>query len=66
MHSIYRNDDKTWSVARVTTVWIENAAVSDVQVMFDRLSFGTALRLVNCLNGGASIDVNSVVEMCAV
>lgn len=64
MHTMQRNENKTWVVGRVE---YENGKPMFL-VLFDKISFANALRLVNCLNGGVNIvdaSILKILEACA-
>lgn len=65
MHTMSRDSDKTWCVGRM----VDYATGTQFDVMFSKMSFDGALRLVNVLNGGTGqlgvMVTPSIWEMCA-
>lgn len=60
MHTISRDSDKTWCVGRM----VDYETGTQFDVMFSKLSFASALKLVNVLNGGdgKALITNSTLE----
>lgn len=63
MHSLVRHDKDTWNVVRCE---IGAGGETNYYALFAKLSFGTAVRICNCLNGGEMLsgDLLKVVEQC--
>lgn len=67
MHTIGKDGDGTWWVARQEIEPAGSGSQTVLSPMFVKLSFNSALRLCNYLNGGSAILDNLIpLEQCAV
>jgi hypothetical protein len=69
-HTLGKDHDETWWVGRAEVCNDGTGPGTTIMLLFSKLSFGSALRLVNCLNGGEGVSGMDTVafrawELCA-